>query len=532
MTKIKQFEFTDSQLGEITDYISSYGAKNSTSWPTVYILSSFKHTQYTLYIGESHRINARINQHLHDPNKRGMKLIHIITDDDFNQSVCRDLESHLIRWLSGSGYILKNNNDGLSDLDYPQAPIYRQRFKTIWSKLQDGQIVDQNIEQIENSVLFKYSPYKSLTAKQTEIAENLFDSFKKDYFKDKTAIVEGEPGTGKTILATYLIKKFKDQNPELKIALVIPMVQLRNSLKKVFRSIMNLTPQMVISPFEVTKTDYDILIVDETHRLKRRVNLPHYSQFDKTNQKLGLKKQANQLEWIVKQSKSQIFLYDPNQSIQPSDIRPEFLAGLKFTNYELDNQIRIRGGRNYTNYIKDILNNLKPIKRGFNSYDFRLFNDFKEMEKEIRKRDREFGLSRMIAGYAWPWLTKKDPNLKYDFSIEGCHLKWNNLKAKDWPNSDNAINEVGCVHTIQGYDLNYAAVIIGSDLIYDDHLQKITINPKNYYDVNGQKTASHDELERYIKNNIYNILLTRGIRGTYVYVVDLKLRQYLSNNFF
>ena len=111
--------------------------------------------------------------------------------------------------------------------------------------------------------------------------------------------------------------------------------------------------------------------------------------------------------------------------------------------------------------------------------------------------------------------------------IDGLKLSWNSV-TEDWVNSPKAPSEVGCIHTVQGYDLNYVGVIIGPEVSYDHMLKQLIINPKKYYDLNGKKGITNPlELEQYIRN-IYRTLMTRGIKGTYVYAVDENLRAYLS----
>jgi DUF2075 family protein len=130
----------------------------------------------------------------------------------------------------------------------------------------------------------------------------------------------------------------------------------------------------------------------------------------------------------------------------------------------------------------------------------------------------------MVSGYAWPWKTKevnyediKKQNL-YDIVINDYHYIWNHTN-KDWVNSLNAINEIGCIHTVQGYDLNYVGVIIGNEIKYDNISQNIYIDEKNYFDRNGKiSIQTQKELFDYIIN-IYKVLLTRGIKGNvYLYM--------------
>jgi DUF2075 family protein len=134
----------------------------------------------------------------------------------------------------------------------------------------------------------------------------------------------------------------------------------------------------------------------------------------------------------------------------------------------------------------------------------------------------------MVAGYAWEWKTKNDKDA-YDIVIDDVSMRWNGTQT-DWIASPKALEEVGSIHTVQGYDLNYAGVIIGADLRYDAETNRIVFHRESYFDKKGKEnnptlglTYSDDDLLRYV-TNIYTVLLTRGIRGTYVYVSDPGLR--------
>lgn len=155
----------------------------------------------------------------------------------------------------------------------------------------------------------------------------------------------------------------------------------------------------------------------------------------------------------------------------------------------------------------------------------------------IKQKDIQLGLCRNVAGYAWKWCTK---GLSYDeiisielFDIEIGDMKliWN-TEGQDWVNSTHAGDEIGCIHTVQGYDLNYAGVIFGPEITYDDDQKRICIQKENYHDINGSRGIQEEiELQEYIIN-IYKVLMTRGIKGTYVYVCDEKLKQYLKKYIF
>ena len=131
----------------------------------------------------------------------------------------------------------------------------------------------------------------------------------------------------------------------------------------------------------------------------------------------------------------------------------------------------------------------------------------------------------MTAGFAWKWETKKHKDA-FDIVIEGIPKRWNSTQ-KDWVNSANAVNEVGCIHTVQGYDLNYGFVILGPDIYYDTDKGAVCVNKANFKDAVAKKKASEDELRKIIVNAYY-VLMTRGMLGTYLYVCDPALKEYLS----
>jgi len=159
-------------------------------------------------------------------------------------------------------------------------------------------------------------------------------------------------------------------------------------------------------------------------------------------------------------------------------------------------------------------------------YDFRLFDDLGEMVGEIRRKDDRVGLSRMVAGFAWDWISKNDRSLQ-DIVIGQTQLQWNSTDV-DWVNSSNAINEVGCIHTTQGYDLNYTGLIIGPELDYDFQTKTFVVYKDRYKDKNGKNAISDPTILKNYILNIYRTILFRGIQGTYVYVCNHNLRAYLA----
>ncbi len=526
MSNIATFQFNNKGFEELKQH------HRGLDWPVVYIIEGGNEA----YVGETVHAFNRGKEHYKDPEREKLKKIHIITDSTYNKSAISDLESSLIQYMAADGkFSLQNSNSGLKEHSYYNREEYQAKFKGIWDKLKKKKIAVRELWEIKNSDLFKYSPYKALTEDQNSFVEKIFEDIKNE--KAKTYIVNGQPGTGKTVLATYLVKYLKEHKDtkDLKIALVIPMGALRKTIKRVFSSIKGLSANMVIIANDVARDNYDLVIVDEAHRLKRRRNLgAAFKAFDDVNKKLELGKEATHIDWIIKKSKHQIFFYDKNQSVTRADVRSEQFEKLKdVVKYDLTTQLRVKAGNEYINFVDDLLNERKNNK-GAGGHDVAVFSNIKEMVNKIKDKDSEMGLCRMVAGYAWPWITKpnkdKSPSKhEYDIDIDGYKLKWNSANI-DWVNSPNAINEVGCIHTTQGYDLNYVGVIIGPELKYDPVFKKIYIDRDNYFDKNGYiGVTDEEELKRYIIN-IYKTLLTRGINGTYIYIVDDNLRKYFEEH--
>ena len=512
------------------------------NWPIVYILAN----STSAYVGQTTSIVTRMKQHGANEEKQDFTKVNIIYNPEFNASVITDYEHRLIGYMHADGrYRLTNKNDGMTDTNYFSKPIYTSMFNELWEDLRTLDLADHSIEQIEESEVFKYSPFKKLTADQYIALEQILKAVKDGFENASPMLVKGMPGTGKTILAIYLLKCLKDteEYKNLNIKLLEPVTSLRNTLKKALGNVEGLSEADIISPTDLAKTSmgyvsgkekcFDIVLIDEAHKLKRRVNLAtQYGNYDRVNRVLGLPKEATQLDWLLNQVKLPIFFYDPMQAIGPSCVRRETFAdkleSVAMPPIELKSQMRVKAGKEYLTYIQQVLDGTCDSTDIFEGYDLALHDNLAEFVDSFKHDREQHDLSRMVAGYAWKWISKGDSSV-YDIELDGAKLRWN-CTYDDWVGKgvDNPeiANEVGCIHSIQGYDLSYAYVIIGPDLVLDD-CGKPYANRKSYFDRNGYATASDEELDRFIKN-IYYVLLTRGILGTHVYVADSKLREYFA----
>ena len=583
--------FSISKFDFNPDAVRIWSAKDNrnTNWPVVYVLDNVgggsmeakPKLLHDVYVGESLNAAARMRQHFDSLEKKHLTGVRVIIDATFNKSVCLDLESYLIRLLAGDGsFRVLNRNDGITEADYYERGTYQETFREVFDQLKDDGVFSRSIPEIENSDLFKLSPFKVLTQDQAIAVEGILEGLFEDLKlrSRSTIVVQGDPGTGKTVVGIYLLKLIVDiaSTPPaeevnsdslfsdffvegygqllagLRIGLVVPQQSLRESIKKVFRKTPGLSPEMVMTAFEVgeAKGDFDLLVVDESHRLNQRANQPSGTQNQKfrriTENLFGYDDiSKTQLDWIIAKSKHQIFLLDAAQSVRPADLPPELLATLvataktAFRHYPLATQMRVQAGSDYVFYIRNLLGS-KPDRNdleimtaeNLGEYDFKMFASVDEMREEVRRKDAEAGLSRLLAGYAWPWKTKKDKTA-FDIEIGDSRLRWNSTQT-DWIASPKSLEEVGSIHTVQGYDLNYAGVIIGNDLGFDPIEGRLIARRAMYFDKKGRennrvlgKKYTDDDLLRFI-TNIYGVLLTRGIRGTFVYVCDPDLREYLS----
>lgn len=545
-------------------------AKNdpySANWPVVYTIDGAKR----VYVGESIHAVTRMNQHLARRERAHLDTVRVVIDPTFNKSVCLDLESFLIALFAGDGkFQVDNANAGLTGSNYYERDLYREQFRSIFDRLRADGMFDSSISEIENSDLFKLSPFKTLNYDQrvavVQIVERLLEDLRAG--QPSTAVIQGQPGTGKTIVGIFLMKLLSDirravplddsdsdavfsgfftsENAELlknfRMGLVIPQQSLRETVGKVFRKTSGLGRDMILSPSQIGNSagDFDLLIVDEAHRLQQISATMALRSFRQINSKLfGDENGGNQLDWMRAKSGHQIFLLDAEQSIRPgSDLPTPIVRALEQEAagsgraYALTSQMRVRAGEDYVGYVRGVLSQDPPPRASYAEYDFQLFDDFDEMRTAIVARNDEGGLSRLLAGYAWEWVSKNDPSL-YDIDIDGVRLQWNQTD-KDWVNSSTSIDEVGSIHTIQGYDLNYAGVIIGPDLRYDSRSGRLYFVRDSYFDKKGKQnnkmlgvSYSDEDLLAYV-TNIYRVLLTRGIKGTYVYACDPELREYLK----
>ena len=559
--------------------------KTMHDWPVVYVLhrpASTPRGKGQVYIGESLNMDKRFGDHLKNKAKEDLQVAEVVVDNTFNKSACLDLESFLINLSSGdeSNETL-NRNDGQQEKSYYNRDYYQLRFREIFDDLRAKGVFSKSIQEIENSEMFKYSPFKSLNEDQLSVVSDIMDGLADDLGApvedNQVAVVQGDPGTGKTIVATFLMKlladlgSFVEDSDEkresvfedfyqegnrdlfrgLRIGLVVPMQDLRRTLTRVFKGTPGLSTDMVLSPREVALSGehFDILVVDEAHRLSQfgaQSIGTLTKEFRQINDDLfdGEKPEASQLDWIRSCSDHTILMVDTSQTVKPIDLSTAMLRALidaqdaeHRRDYVLHSQMRSIGGNDYIDYVKQVLSPAPPqVRSDFGPYKVGIVDDPQRLIDIIATKNASHGLSRVVAGYAWDWVSKKDPD-KLDINLsDGVGLRWNST-VTDWINSPRSPEEAGSIHTVQGHDLNYAGVIFGKDLRYDPVKEVLWISRDDYRDSTGKrnnKLAGRDTTDEMLLEfitNIYYVLMTRGVHGTFIHVVDPGLREYLGRYF-
>ncbi len=350
-----------------------------------------------------------------------------------------------------------------------------------------------------------------------------------------TILVNGGPGTGKSVVAmnafVYLLKKEKNvcfiaPNSAFKTGVIDSLVMHKAGKKNRMKSIFHGSSGFV----DCAALSYDVLIVDEAHRLKS------HGAYQYTGD--------SQVEDIIKASTVNIFFIDDYQQIRPDDEGSVKLIKETAKKYhseiievELKAQFRCSGADGYVNWLDNTLQirdtaNFDGWDEG--EYEFKLCDSPNDVEAYVREKNANGYKARMVAGFAWKWTGQKenpDANVD-DIDIPEYHFKhpWNSRKAREtWAIDETKVNQIGCVHTVQGLEFDYVGVIIGKDLQINLENQELFGDYNNYHDTVGKKGLKDKpaQLTQYIKN-IYKILMTRGMKGCAIFCCDQNLQEYFK----
>lgn len=354
--------------------------------------------------------------------------------------------------------------------------------------------------------------------------------------KRNVLIVEGGPGTGKSVVAINLLVALTKHE---KVARYVtrnsaPRLVYEAMLTGAFKKshISNMFSGSGAFHAEPPGS-FDCLIVDEAHRL---------------NEKSGMFSHIgdNQIKEIIRASKFSIFFIDEDQKVTLKDIgdkeeirRWAATQKAEVTELRLESQFRCNGSNGYLAWLDNTLQIRKTANENLETseFDFRIVDNPAELHELIRHRNEEKNKARMVAGYCWKWISKKNPLLK-DIVIGDYRATWNlDSDGQAWIIKPDSVNEIGCIHTSQGLEVDYIGVIVGPDFIIRNGTA-ITLPVKRAStdkSIHGWKALLKEDpvktnirLDAIIKNT-YRTLMTRGQKGCYVCFTDDETRQFFAN---
>ena len=492
-------------------------------------------------------------------------------DPTFNKSVCLDLESFLIQRLSGDGHTRSPTATSASPTRTTTGARSTRRSSPRSSRnsgrraLQSDAPGDREHRPLQ-AVAVQGADRRPGDRRPRHPGRTLRRHRGRE---PSQIVVHGEPGTGKTVVAIYLMKLLSDiksWDPSEQLEAESPLAEffvegypeLLHDFRIGLRRPADVAAQdrpagvqadaragraMVMSPFEVgNETEhFDLLVVDEAHRLRQSGNQPAgplNKMFSAINEQVLRARRPRahaarlgQAEEHAPDLPDGLGAEHPHRRRSGAGARRPHTrtAMTQHRRYRLTSQMRVQAGEDYVGYVRAVLSDDPPAPRRSPTTTCASSTTWARCATPIRAARSEVGLARLVAGFAWPWASQRTSPPTTSRST--ASLRWNSTDV-DWVNSPSSADEVGVIHTIQGYDLNYAGVIIGPDLRYDPGWPA-PFRPGELLRPDGsqQHAAPRHHLHRRrhpdLVQNIYAVLLTRGMLGTYVYVCDRPLREHL-----
>jgi DUF2075 family protein len=294
-------------------------------------------------------------------------------------------------------------------------------------------------------------------------------------------------------------------------------------------------------PSRVEENSVDVLIIDEAHRIGKTPNNQYTKAADRTN--------LQQVETLIRASKTSIFFIDDKQVIRNAEIGSSELIkdyakkyNCSIEEVELISQFRCNGSDNYLDWVESVLGHSqeKKILTLKDNFDFKILNSPSDLYNLlIEKSDNISITSRIVAGFCWEWSKSLDINgdLVKDVKIGDFEMPWEThgdinkpptgyVKWYEWAYLPEGIKQVGCIYTAQGFEFDYIGVIIGKDLKYDKENDCLVGDISQTKDPTLKK--GKDNFDEYVKN-IYRVLMTRGMKGCYIYCVDEDVKNYFKS---
>ena len=569
---VREIEYSNNSLVDLKSQLKSSEHKNDMKllfdYPVVYIVNDNKNDQFSVYVGETADIIRRTSQHLTDDIKKENRddwrdfatssttKMFIIGHNHFNKSLTLDIENRLMLYLSSVGKVIRVQNRK----ENPQNEYYTSNeldsiFSKVWRSLRKRNQSLFPIESIvRNSAIFKASPFHKLTEEQIEAKNTIINKIIASISKNQEGtliLVKGEAGAGKTVLMSSLVDDLlnsedisfiKDNN-------YINLIVNHNNQLSVYKEIerklnwnsgssleVAMKPTQFLNALRKEKIKAGVVIVDEGHLLLTAKNQAY----------LG----GNHLIDLLAQSKVVVLVYDDKQIMNKSQIwtdntffELEHEANLEGNLIELRNQMRIKANPKTVNWIRSIIDDceIKKLTKD-KQYDIRIFDSPFELQKAIKlkNKDQKLGISRLVATYDWTYVEekKKQDRPKWFVEIGDWKAPWNQQikpEKKDaklsWIEQPQTIDEIGSTFTVQGFDLNYAGVIIGPSVKYRNGKIMFDISESKNKGAVQNRKLENGEMKNFgedlLKNEL-NVLLTRGVNGLYIYAVDEELQEALK----
>lgn len=518
-------------------------------YPIVYILYEYEKKKPRAYIGQTVQVERRMEQHIKNKQRNGLTNVLLIGHQKFNQSATYNIETNLINCFIGDAkYELQNvSQTRFSQMhQYYKKEFYNEElFEYLWKKLQEKGIVNDSLDVIKNKDIYKISPYHELSSKQMGIKLRILDYCKtyninSDMKKRKVFLIEGEAGTGKSVVLASLFNTIqdlsKDKDSELYKTnnfLLINHGEMFKTYRSIADSLPNLKKSHILKPTSfINKYDKgdikaDIVLVDEAHLLLSKED--PYNSF----------KYNNHLAEIIKRSAMTILIFDPSQVLRIKSFwSSSFYTDLKkdraidVEHFKLTDQFRMQGSDEIVKWINQFVKKkICPLPTSTSQFDFQIMTTPTELKEKIFEKNKKYGLSRIVSTF--DYMHKKNGEI-YLVDKDGLNMPWNTTNSsKTWAERPETVNEAGSIYTIQGFDLNYVGVVIGPSIDYDKKNNCLKIDIDKYCDTgafSSRKDIEEGKLnhirEKIVLNSI-NVLMKRGIHGLYIYATNKSLREYL-----
>jgi uncharacterized protein len=406
------------------------------------------------------------------------------------------------------------------------------------SRLRPSKKLLENVHKIiKNDVVF------SLLNEQLVAKNLIWASYRRAAKKSEKSviIVHGGPGTGKSVIALNILAEAALRKKNVLYG--CKSKPFTSGLQKLVGrgSEIMFSNLLRFIPSRTKENEFDILLIDEAHRIEKVSNHQYTKPADRTD--------MPQIDQLVRCSKTTVFFIDDRQNVRSSEVGNSELIrdaasrfGATVSEVTLETQYRCMGSNDYLLWIESVLgySDEKRILRKEEQFDFRIFDSPQEIMDILNEKEKvKPNSARMVAGFCWPWSSKLDTNgdLVKDVRIGDFAMPWEThdkitsipkgyVRWYEWAYRPEGIKQVGCIYTAQGFEFDYVGVIIGNDLCVDPLTGKLTADITATRD--PMLKRSPESFEKHVKN-IYRTLLTRGMKGCYVYFTDKDTEAHFRN---